>query len=59
VVLIQFFFNTNLFWRLFIWPIYYFSFEDSSYDLFTSSVLKSLHMVYLLVQFIKTFHMAY
>jgi len=26
------------FWRLFIWPIYWCSFEDSSYGLFTSAV---------------------
>jgi len=26
------------FWRLFVWPIYCFSFEDSSYGLFTSAV---------------------
>ena len=28
------------FWRLFIWPIYCFSFEDFSYGLFTSAVFE-------------------
>jgi len=30
-------------------------FEDSSYDLFTTLVLKTLHMTYLLVQFWRVF----
>ena len=33
------------FWRLFTWPIYCFSFEDSSYDLLTGSILKPINNI--------------